>query len=295
MYINEVIRRVDRLYPNEYTTAEKYDWCDDLSAMLCQEYIRKYDAVTLKADLDGTYLLPEGVTFEMIDKVRAKGNVIEKLDFRSFGIEPMYGRHRQFYIPSRCGGGDEIEVVYLRRSEPIRDTVIECNAEFRIIPNEDGYCTVKYIGSGLAAGDTVNIRVIDKSITIVDEETGKQTYVAHSVKNVPILKIGMDGDQFILYVPVGSISDLRPTKPSGVNVFSGESTIERVITDETVCDAPYDMMYVDYVLAQIFYYQRNYPSYNQHINLFNQRLEAYERWLQKRRVQEKDNKIYNWW
>lgn len=267
MYINEVIRRVDRLYPNEYTTAEKYDWCDDLSAMLCQEYIRKYDAVTLKADLDGTYLLPEGVMFEMIDKVRAKGNVIEKLDFRSFGIEPMYGRHRQFYIPSRCGGGDEIEVVYLRRSEPIRDTVIEGYIVF----NNHGF----YFNDGIKEGDVVNIKVDD----------------THNIENVPILSVKATDDGR-LFADVGdAFSGLSFTGDEG----SRDAKVERIVTDETVCDAPYDMMYIDYVLAQIFYYQRNYPSYNQHINLFNQRLEAYERWLQKRRTQEKDNRIYNWW
>lgn len=273
MYINEVIRRVDRLYPNEYTKEEKYDWCDELSAMLCQEYIRRYDKVTLKADLDGTYLLPEGVTFEMIDKVRAKGNVIQKLDFRSFGIEPMYGRHRQFYIPSRCGGGDEIEVVYLRRHMPIRG---EMKMEGYITFNDKGF----YFGDeDIKAGDIVNIHVNDKdinyvlivSVTKTDEETEENGKFYANV-----------GDAFGSYHFIGD-----ETVPG--------SKIERVVMDQTVCDAPYDQMYVDYVLAQIFYYQRNYPSYNQHINLFNQRLEAYERWLQKRRVQEKDNKIYNWW
>ena len=295
MFINEVIRRVDSLYPNEYTIKEKYNWCDDLGAMLCQEYLRRYVKVKLEKSVEGEYLLPEGVTFEMIEVIISGHNVIEKRDFRSYGIRFFHGINGKFIASEMSLPTDEIEIVFIKRYEPIRDTVIECNAEFRIIPDEDGYCTVKYTGARLEAGDTVNISVIDESLFFTDETTGKKTYSAHSVKGVPIFKTGMSDDKFILYVPAGSISDLRPTKPNGVNVFSAESTIERVVTDETVCDTPYDLMYVDYVLAQIFYYQRNYPSYNQHINLFNQRLEAYERWLQKRRVQDKDNRIYNWW
>ncbi len=270
MYINEVIRRVDRLYPNEYTIKEKYNWCDDLSAMLCQEYLRRYEEVRLEAHIDGTYLLPEGVTFEMVDRIRHKGHVIKKLDFRSFGIKPMYGRSGQFYVPSHHGCHRKIEVVYIKPNEPIRDTVIKGSVKFY----DDRF---EFMGGGLIAGDVVIIKTDD----------GKE------IDDVMIMDVRQleTYNNFVAEVPEGSLSVIHT---------SGEYTqknceIKRIVTDETVCDAPYDMMYVDYVLAQIFYYQRNYPSYNQHINLFNQRLEAYERWLQKRRVQEKDNKIYNWW
>lgn len=286
MYINEVIRECDILCPNEYSDEEKYMWCDELSATIEQEYLKKYDSVTLKPDTDGTYLLPEGVTFEAVDRIIAGKTEIDKLDFRSYGIKYLYGRRGRFLLPARTRlGKRNIEVVYLKRHEPIRSGTIECKATF-----QSGGFFVRYEDiDGIRIGDTVNIEL--KADTLSDDEPFECD--GDEFGAVPIMNIeGMDESECFVTVPDNTFSGL----------FSGseyEETrtchITRIVTDETVCDAPYDRMYVDYVNAQICYYQRDFDTYNQHMNLFNQRLAAYRSWLQERRTQDRDGRIINWW
>lgn len=43
MYIEEVLKACDTLYPNSYTSEEKYFWCDELSYMLALKYNIAYE------------------------------------------------------------------------------------------------------------------------------------------------------------------------------------------------------------------------------------------------------------
>ena len=65
-------------------------------------------------------------------------------------------------------------------------------------------------------------------------------------------------------------------------------------SDETLCNTPYDVMYIDYVLAKIALYQRDFNAYNQHISLFNTRLDAYKRWRMSN-PPHKSEALKNWW
>lgn len=286
MYINDVLRTCDVLCPNEYSDEEKYMWCDEISAMIMSEHLKTYDKVTLEAGEDGSYLLPEGITFEMVDRVIDGAREIDKRDFRSYGIEYYYGKCGRFVFPTRNRVRGSIDVVYLKKHEPIRTTEIQSyNSEFK--HNEFTFPKTM----NLAAGDTVTIRAENKefdeipileihfvSIPIVDEN-GKI--------------IGwQEADYSAAVVADETFKDLLGDK----TIKRLDCTIEhkRIVTDETVCGAPYDRMYVDYVNAQICYYQRDFDTYNQHMNLFNQRLAAYQAWLQQRRTQDKDGKMVNW-
>ena len=120
MYINKAIESVDRLYPNEYLIDEKYMWCDELSAKLTQELKREYGKVTLEADENGDYLLPENVSFEMIDRIFDGQYQLDKQDFRSGGVVFLSGVNRRIALPKRHRAKGDIDVIYLRRHEPIR-------------------------------------------------------------------------------------------------------------------------------------------------------------------------------
>ena len=284
MYINEVLRQCDTLCPNEYSESEKYNWCDELSAMLMQEVCKKYEKVTVEKNINGEYVLPEGVTFEMVDRIIDCGREINKYDFRSYGIQYLYGIRGRFIVPEEIAMRDSLDFVYLKKHEPIRKIIIDGEVTFY----DDGF---KFIDCDLREGDSVIVNC--NGITF---------------ENVPILnveeeRINMEAGEKADWrartavVPEGTFSEL--TKGS---VFLGSfeevvcnAHIERIVTDETVCDAPYDRMYIDYINAQICYYQRNYNTYNQHINLFNQRLNSYTIWLQQRNPQNKDGKFINWW
>ena len=117
------------------------------------------------------------------------------------------------------------------------------------------------------AGDSVNISVGDKSAEL-------------SVFDVKFTQNG-----FKLYVPKGSIDDFSDTE---------DGTVCRIITDKTVCDAPYDGMYVDYLIAKICMYQRDFNTYNQFMTAFNSRLDAYKRWITNN-IPQDGGKLYGWW
>lgn len=71
-------------------------------------------------------------------------------------------------------------------------------------------------------------------------------------------------------------------------------TAVRIITEKTLCSAPYDVMYVDYLMAKIALYQRDYNMYNQFMTSFNSRMDAYKRWVINYLPQD-GGKLINWW
>lgn len=73
--------------------------------------------------------------------------------------------------------------------------------------------------------------------------------------------------------------------------------IKSPVEDETVVPAPYDSMYVDFVLAKCFYHQHDWGSYNQHMSAFNAKLEDFSKWYIARNMPKRDseNKINGWW
>lgn len=46
-------------------------------------------------------------------------------------------------------------------------------------------------------------------------------------------------------------------------------------TDGTVCGAPYDRMYIDFIIAKCNYYNRDFAGYNQHMTYFNSLLTGF--------------------
>lgn len=284
MYINEVLRTCDALCPNEYSDKEKYMWCDELSAMLTQEHLKKYDRVTVEADGDGTYLLPEGVTFEMVDRIIDGVREIDKLDFRSYGIEYYYGQRGRFVFPVRHRVNGKIDVIYLKPHTPIRTE--EITDYTTVITNN----TIRLpSASNFVCGDTVTVET-------ENEEFENVSILGIAQVFIPVVDSGgnfthsVTADYVKASVPDNTFNKLL----NGNSSIQLVCNIKRVITDETVCGAPYDRMYVDFVNAQICYYQRDFDTYNQHMNLFNQRLNAYQAWLQQRRVQDKDGRMVNW-
>lgn len=277
MYIGEVLRRCDMLCPNEYSEYEKYKWCDELSAMLMNEHNKKYEKVTLSPLSDGSYVLPEGITFEMVDRIIVDGKEVDKLDFRSYGIEYLYGTDSRFTLPEKHRASGDVDVVYLKQHEPIRNVVVSGNDVKEVI-SEKGVIIDRPM---FRVGDMVSIAMSDGRV----EET--------MVTGMATKYLTTHGTIYTCTFPEKVVFFAREV----FNV-SGQATInniKRIVTEQTVCPAPYDRMYIDYVMAQICYYQRNFSVYNQHMNLFNQRLLAYQSWLQQRRVQDKDGKFVNWW
>ena len=85
--------------------------------------------------------------------------------------------------------------------------------------------------------------------------------------------------------------------PQGSGVQEEYVPISDPTEDETLVPPPYDVMYIDFLLAKCCYYQRDYDAYNQHIISFNSKLEDFAKWFIERNmpIRESENKINNWW
>lgn len=62
--------------------------------------------------------------------------------------------------------------------------------------------------------------------------------------------------------------------------FQGDTalTIQVLVTANTPMPAPYDSMYVDFLLGRIAYYQNDYEEQNKHMAQFNAKLTDYAYW-----------------
>lgn len=62
----------------------------------------------------------------------------------------------------------------------------------------------------------------------------------------------------------------------------------------TVCGAPYDAMYIDFCMAKIAWFQRDFDVYNELIAAFNRKLYEYAQYLRRGAGEEPETKIKNW-
>ncbi|MBQ2663115.1 MAG: hypothetical protein IJH36_03295 [Clostridia bacterium] len=269
MYINEVIREADALNPNEYTLNEKYAWIDELNATLMQEHLYKYASVELEPMEDGTYLLPEGITFEMVDRIIAQGRSIEKYDFRSFGITPLYTPRERFFVPVHCQAKGAITVIYLAQYEPIR-TFENDNTRY-IWDSFKSALVIPIDEMVLQVGDTVEMSRLSQT-----EQCG--------ITKIEVSPSGWEG-YCLAYL------DKRLSGGAAGNEYW---KCKRIVTDQTLVPAPYDRMYIDWILAKIAFYQNNYIVYNQQMNKFYNTLRQFDNWRISRAPADKDNKIRNW-
>lgn len=261
MYINDVIRRVRDCKPNEYENAELYYFCDEVSAMLSVEDRQAFKECIIPISSDGTFLLPCGVRFENIQSVMYGGIELEKSDLRSFGARAVKCDSQPITSAS------SVSVVYTVPYSPIR------------LP--------KYKGTVTSDKDTGTL-IIDHcdfipGDSLVLECDGTVT------EGIPLLDIDYmaDSNTFSLTVSPQSIKDI----PDGEHT---NATLTRTVTEQTVCDAPFDSMYIDYLLAKISLYQGDNKSCNQYMTMFNSRLLAYKEWLVGK-IPGKKYTLKNWW
>ena len=253
MYINEVIRRVRERYPSEYSEAEMYTWCNEVSAMLAVEDRTVYRELRPPVAPDGTILLPEGVMPEQVTRIYLGGRELPR---------------RLHSLPWGTGKlpPGELTVIYEEPYRPIR------------MPRYNGTATA----------DTENDRLYISDCEFIPGDMLTLTAGGVTSEHIPLLAVEYDPDNirgYILITEEGALPELQET----VSV-----TIEREVTDKTVCDAPYDIMYIDYLLARIAQYQRDTAAYNTNMAAFDTSLGEYKRWLAARMPHEK-HQFKNYW
>ena len=299
MYINDVVRHVMNVYPSEYDAGEMYKWCDEVSSMLITEDRNIYRRVVLPVSPDGTILLPEGVRQEYVDKVVAGGDILDYTDYRTYGDRDIYIRGRNgIRLENKQSLPKCVTVDYREQYHEIR--MIKYDGPVQATPTSIHTYPVDFI-----AGDTVNATITGTSTETQEEET-------YTFTEVPIIEANMFENKELSIIDTLADGDTDSTQgfqtgdilmdfrvPNGT--FTGASSlvkqtakIQRCITERTVCDAPFDQMYIEFVLAKIRLYQNDTQGYNTYMTMFNSHLAAYREWPVKR-MPPGDNRIRNWW
>lgn len=266
MYINDVIDRVEQLKPSEYNVSEMYMWCDEVSSMLTVEDRRCYKSIRLRTAPDGSLLLPENVNIEHVVFIKYGKEIIHKCDLRSCG----YGRIFRPETPFKSLPNTLTEVCYLAPYEPIR--LVKYKGEITIDADND---TIVMSDCEFVPGDTLIIEingVVSGSVPLLDVDFADNDDTRRS---------------FVLTVGEGSLDGLSEN-------HSDTAVVRRIITETTVCDAPYDSMYVDYIHAKIALYQGDTSDYNQFMASFNSKLSSYKSWLSELMPKVK-REFHGWW
>jgi hypothetical protein len=268
MYINDVIRKARSYFPSEYDLTELYCWCDEVSAMLSVIDRPTYRERVFSVSDDGTILLPDGVTIENIEKIIVSGRELRKSDMRTFGNKTVNIKgalpRSEDVPPARSAYAT---IVYQAPYRAIR--LSRYNGEASV----DKDAGVIYINTNdFHTGDTLILQINGQTIS-----------------DIPLLGIEYNTDlgKYELHSVPEALSEVDETE-------SESATITRVVTEKTVCDSPFDSMYIDYILAKIGMYQRDYTAYNQYMQSFNSRLAAYKKWIAER-LPKGHSELINWW
>ncbi len=241
MEILRAIERADALCPNPYTLEEKLCWCDEVTAQLRREIIKVYDMIETEIDETGNVVLPDDIPFERVENLFYGNQVLEKQDFRSF-MSRLSDTDIKYSIPRK------IRAVYLDLPKPVLR--LEIKGEFNTSEN-----IIEITASPFAEGDKIEICALSDINDEPEWETSKCAYIVERFND----KILLDGDML-------EAQTMAPL------------AIRRVITDFTAIDeAPYDSMYIEYILAKMALYQHDYTGYNAHMTQYNSLYETLRR------------------
>lgn len=242
MQIMTAIREADALCPNPYSLSEKLRWCDEVSAAVRREIIKIYNVITATWDGCGSLILPPGIMFEDIEALYIGNRLVEKSDFRTIAKDFSPFSESVFSHPA------EVRAVCLTRPSPIRETEIKGTFD----TNED-FIAVE--SPPFIEGDTISFVCLSNAD---DEPDWSSAAEAQVVGTSP------EG----IFLDEGSIE-----AQSSVLMV-----IKREISDYTEVDeAPYDGMYIEYILAKMALYQHDYTGYGAHMAQYNSLFDSMKR------------------
>ncbi len=273
MEIQQVIKRADELFPNPYTEEEKCRWCDELGAMLTRDYKKPFGREIFTAE-NGELFLPKYIDFADIERVEYAGRVIPKRDMRALGIKILYNLNGKgaVKIPEYYTG--EVTVSYLEKYEPIRNINVKKTT-----------VEIKPVGS-----------IMTQIPSFREEDILKVTVDGTAYDDVYVFGVELTPWVVPLDQPTSYGYELE-TQEGACGKLNGGYTadIYRYLTDETVCPAPYDAMYIHFLCAKANFYQRDFDAYNQETAIVNTLMDAYARELKNRAPVDNDGQFMNWW
>lgn len=111
--------------------------------------------------------------------------------------------------------------------------------------------------------------------------TGDKLMIESPVFTGDVTVMGISGDTLFV------------NKPFEINDCFGKAV--KSLDIEVMARAPYDKLYIDYILAQIDYYNKDYEGYNNNSYLFNELLDEYIRKNTQSSPGAKHKQIKNLW
>ncbi len=230
--------------------------------MLMREHLMVFERTTLLPDANGTYTLPDEINSLDVDRIIANGKVIRKKDGRFKGITYLNTKKGVDGVPIcfKNTPKGSIEVVYKKKYEDIRVVDIQTSATM-----------------------DKNTMIIDCNSLRVGDELELTTNFDSYYVVVKGITYNSDGKAVVEF-------DIDTGEQGETNV-----SITRCLTEKTVVDAPYDMLYIDFLNAKYCFYQRDYENYNAHMAVFNSRLADLDMYLAKSRPSSPDTVLRNWY
>ncbi len=184
-------------------------------------------------------VLPDDISLEDVVVLQCNKVPYEKIDITDTEIIKTPG-----VLKLSTKSKDGVRVTYLSRPLPYNKFIFEgeitCDNNIIVLP-EGGRINL------LEPGDTLILFFDDTTLFKMINE------------------IDTDSNTITLSEPI-------PDKEGQQNVI-----IKRMVDDSTECGAPFDTMYVDWLLGKFAFYQNDFEAYNQHMALFNSKLDNYEK------------------
>ncbi len=257
-----VIDKVDRLKPNAYSAEDKLDWISDVDTYIRSEIVKYYNYVTIETSAgEVTYDLPEGVVFENIEYILYNNKRVNKVDFRSYGIN---GCQSNITINSTTPG--TIILVYL-------------------IPLPR-YRYIEYVSKeGDITFGTNYIQTLSDDFTFEIVDTVEITGCVTNAENNKSAEIIGGTSAMLVFADDTFVAGNEP----------GVVTITRVLNDVLIAQPPYDKMYQEYLCAMIDFNNREYESYNNNMIMYNSTLKSFAQWYKQRNPIDLSSKIINIW
>ena len=237
MKLLQAIDMADSLCPNAFSLEEKLRWCEEVTAGIRRDIKKVYTSIETTAGGGKEIDWPDEFSFEDLELAFWNGTPMDKLDLRSLLVDPS-----QYSTPGK------LRLVFLQQPQSVRQLTVQ--GEFDLSEN-----FIRMPDAPFEAGDFLEWVPLSSKDAEPDWSNPNCACVIDRVYDGLLF----DADIF------------TPQTAAPI-------ALRRVIDDHTEVDeAPYDGMYVEYLLAKMALYQHDYTAYGAHMAQYNSLYDALRR------------------
>lgn len=161
--VEELLGKVDLLYPNAYALQQKLDWFNECEALIRLTILKEYDFIETQVQDNLNVILPDNISFEDIEYIYFNNRTLQKYDLRSagFGFD-----NNKLYLPN----SGRLRLVYLKTHTPYQ--LAEYSGVAAINPPSVMLSYMPFI-----MGDTVDIdTALNKTRFVITQIQGNTFY-----------------------------------------------------------------------------------------------------------------------